>query len=80
MVTFTFVASLDSKGRLTVPSEVRKKYDLERGDTFRISLESIEVEEVEVAGVEEAQEVLQELEDVEWFFYRDGVLEVVLDD
>ncbi|MDY6770714.1 MAG: AbrB/MazE/SpoVT family DNA-binding domain-containing protein [Candidatus Nanohaloarchaea archaeon] len=74
------MASLDSKGRLTVPSEVRKKYDLERGDTFRISLESIEVEEVEVAGVEEAQEVLQELEDVEWFFYRDGVLEVVLDD
>ncbi|MFB6294896.1 MAG: hypothetical protein ABEI97_04000 [Candidatus Nanohaloarchaea archaeon] len=77
MAVFTFVASLDSKGRLTVPAAIRKNYALEDNDTFRVTLQSITVEEVDIDDAESAMDRLQEFDDVISFSYRDGVLEVV---
>ncbi|MFB6294332.1 MAG: AbrB/MazE/SpoVT family DNA-binding domain-containing protein [Candidatus Nanohaloarchaea archaeon] len=77
MDTFTFLAALDSKGRLTVPAKLRDRYGLAKGDTFRVSIDSVEVERIAVDGPEEARQVLDEFDDIESFSYRDGVLEVV---
>ncbi|MFB6204680.1 MAG: AbrB/MazE/SpoVT family DNA-binding domain-containing protein [Candidatus Nanohaloarchaea archaeon] len=70
----SFSATLDSKGRVTVPAEIRKRFGLEKGD--RVSLElsrvllRVEVERREALGI------IREL-DAEEFRYSDGTLEVV---
>ncbi|MFB6166801.1 MAG: hypothetical protein ABEJ62_00885 [Candidatus Nanohaloarchaea archaeon] len=76
-MAFTFLASLDSKGRLTVPSEIRGRYALDEGDRLRVSIRSVEVERFEVEDVEGALELLDEFDGAESFSYSDGVLEVV---
>ncbi|MFB6208484.1 MAG: AbrB/MazE/SpoVT family DNA-binding domain-containing protein [Candidatus Nanohaloarchaea archaeon] len=70
----SFSATIDSKGRVTVPSELRDRFGLEPGD--QVSLEiSGELFRVD-ADREKALEIVEEL-GVEEFRYSDGTLEVV---
>ena len=73
-----FSAKLDSKGRVTVPARIRNRFDLEKGDELRLSLESSKVLRKEFSGKADALEFLSGLEDVKQFSFSSGVLEVVL--
>lgn len=70
----SFSARLDSKGRVTVPAELRDRLGIEQGDrvSVRITGEAKRVE----TGREEALKIVEEL-DADEFRYSDGTLEVV---
>lgn len=73
----TFSATLDSKGRLTVPARLRNSLGLEAGDEVTLSVAEVSVERYNVEGRQEALELLSQLEDVEEFSFRDEELKVV---
>lgn len=80
MTAFTFSAKLDSKGRVTIPAEIREKFNLQQGDTIQAGVFSFKVETREVESYKEAIEILQEFESVKSFYYEEGTLEVTLDE
>ncbi|MFB6292433.1 MAG: AbrB/MazE/SpoVT family DNA-binding domain-containing protein [Candidatus Nanohaloarchaea archaeon] len=80
MDAFTFTASLDSKGRLTVPASLRRSLSLEEGSRLSVSIENTRKIERQVESFEEAAEIIRQLEDVKSFSYSGSFLEVVLDD
>lgn len=83
METFTqvrFSAELDSKGRVTIPAEIRKRLGLEPGDRVSLELESGRVLRKEFSSKSEALQYLEELENVRSFSFSSGTLEVVLGD
>jgi AbrB family looped-hinge helix DNA binding protein len=73
--TFTFQASIDSKGRITIPASVRNKLGLQQGDPVTLSVEESEVIRKEVSR-SEAIELINSM-DTESFSYSNGVLEVI---
>lgn len=81
MSTFTgkkFSATLDSKGRVTVPASMRKSLNIEQGDELTLALPDTEIQQYSVSSKEEALELLEELEDVEEFNFSGNTLEVVV--
>ncbi len=81
--TFTqirFSAELDSKGRITVPAEIRNRLELEQGDKLSLELKSAKVLRKNFSCKMEALDYLRELENVESFSFDSGTLEVVLRD
>lgn len=81
METFTvqksFLATLDSKGRITIPAGIRKTFNLEKGDTIQLVLENCKVEKQKVSGIEEALQFIESFEQVESFSFNDETVEVV---
>lgn len=75
-----FSAKLDSKGRVTIPSRVRKKLGLEAGDSLRISVENAEVRREKASSFEEAKAFVEGFSSVESFSFDGEVVEVVLRD
>lgn len=73
-----FSASLDSKGRITVPAEIRNKYNLEEGDSVKLELRNCSTRSKKVSSLEEAQNFIQRFEQVEKFFFDGKTVEVVL--
>ncbi len=80
MNAFTFSATLDSKGRITVPSRIRKRLNLGKGDEISLSLSSTQVVVEEVGSYREALEFINSLDSVKSFSYEDGVVEVTISD
>jgi AbrB family looped-hinge helix DNA binding protein len=78
--TSGFSARLDSKGRITVPSQVRDRFSLEAGDRVSLCVSSPKVLVREVGGRREAIEVVESLDSVKSFSYCSGILEVALDE
>jgi AbrB family looped-hinge helix DNA binding protein len=78
--TTGFSACLDSKGRITVPSQVRDRYSLEAGDRVSLCVSSPQALVREVGGRREAIKVVESLGSVKSFSYRSGILEVILDE
>ncbi|MFB6144201.1 MAG: AbrB/MazE/SpoVT family DNA-binding domain-containing protein [Candidatus Nanohaloarchaea archaeon] len=82
MSTFTgktFSARLDSKGRVTVPAELRNSLGIEPGDTVQLSLDATNIQVFDVETALEAVEVVEGLEEVRRFDFDGNVLKVVLD-
>lgn len=75
---FTWEASLDSKGRITVPSRIRNKLGIEFGDSITLAVTSDRVILREVDSQEEVLKTISSLDSVQSFQYKEGVLEVVL--
>lgn len=75
----TFSATLDSKGRLTVPARLRNSLGLEAGEEITLSLSDVSVETYSVEGRQEAIEILSRIEGLKEFSFRDGELKVVRD-
>lgn len=75
---FTFSGKLDSKGRITVPSRIRNRLQLEKGNRISLEIRSDRVVRKEVENEEEALQILSDFESVKSFQYSDGLLEVVL--
>jgi AbrB family looped-hinge helix DNA binding protein len=73
--TFTFRASIDSKGRITIPASVRNKIGLQQGEKVTLSVEDSEVIRKEVSR-SKAIELINSM-NVESFSYSNGVLEVI---
>ena len=78
MVGFTWKTSIDSKGRITVPAEIRKRLNLSEKDQVSVSIQSNKVIRTQVGSGEKATQILSEFESVESFNYSEGVLEAVL--
>lgn len=72
--------TLDSKGRITVPADVRSRLGLEPGDEICAVLNPAQVERIPVDDPVEAQNILEQYNDVRQFRYADGTLEVVQDE
>lgn len=77
MAAFTWTGQLDSKGRITVPSRIRNKLDLCKGDEVTLSVTSTKVVIEEVGSYQEAVEFIRSLDSVKSFSYSDGVVEVI---
>jgi AbrB family looped-hinge helix DNA binding protein len=75
-----FSAELDSKGRITVPAEIRNRLELGKGDRISLGLESTKILRKDFSTKSEALNYLRELENVESFSFDSGTLEVVLSD
>lgn len=75
----TFSASIDSRGRITVPSGVREILELDEGDILEIEIRRTDVTVFEVESVSEAFRKLEKLEDVKSFNFSGETLEVVTD-
>jgi len=75
---FTCSAKIDSKGRITVPSRIRKKLGLEAGDQLRISVENCQIRKKKVSSFEEAKAFVDGFSDVESFSFDGEEVEVVL--
>lgn len=71
-----FSGVLDSRGRVTIPSDVREGLDIGNGDRVTLKLNSVSVERTEVDSIQEAIEVLSDSENVRSFRYSGGTLEV----
>jgi AbrB family looped-hinge helix DNA binding protein len=78
VAAFTYTGQLDSKGRVTVPSRIRKKLGLEAGDELRISVENAEVRSKKASSFEEAKAFVESFSDVESFSFDGEQVEVVL--
>ena len=77
--TFTFSAKVDSKGRVTVPSSIRKRLGVEQCDSIRLSIETDFISR-EFDSPDEALKFVKELDGVESFSFEDGFLEVVVNE
>jgi AbrB family looped-hinge helix DNA binding protein len=75
----SFSASLDSKGRITVPARIRNKLDLEKGDEISLILDSDNLIRKSFSSKSKALEYISSLEDVKSFSFDGEVLEAVLD-
>jgi len=77
---FTFTGQIDSKGRITVPSRIRNRLNLENGDEISLSISSAEIIIEEVESYQEALELIELLGSVKSFSYSNGVVEVIVDE
>jgi AbrB family looped-hinge helix DNA binding protein len=75
---FTLKGQLDSKGRLTVPAEIRENLGLESGDQISVTLESSSFIRKKFDSKFEAIQFLSELENFEKFNFDGEILEVVI--
>ena len=75
-----FSATLDSKGRVTVPARIRNKLGLEKGDKISLTIDPSKVISKEFRSEEKALEFLSSLDGVESFSFDGEVLEAVLDE
>jgi len=59
------IASVSSKGQVTIPSDVREEFDLEEGDKilFFPTGHGIVLKKMEVPTVEEFEEIVEESDD-----------------
>lgn len=73
-----FSGKIDSKGRITIPSRIRKKLGLEAGDELEVSVRNCEVKSRKVSGFEEAKAFVEQFSAVESFSFDGEVVEVVL--
>lgn len=71
-----FSGVIDSRGRLTLPSDIRQRLDIGEGDRLTLKLNSIKIERNEVDSIQEAIEILSKSEGVKSFSFSDGTLEV----
>jgi len=74
----SFSAKLDSKGRITVPAEYRKRLDLSRGDEVKIGLYSIRKVKKSVKDLEEALKFISSLGKVESFSFNGKEVEAIV--
>jgi len=75
---FTCSAQLDSKGRITVPSGIRKRLGLETGDSLGITVENATVREKKVSDFEEAKAFVDSFSSIESFSFDGETVEVVV--
>lgn len=75
----SFQAKIDSKGRITVPAEIRERLSLEKGDSIPFKLAASRVIVEEVGSRDEALRFIESFDSVRSFSYEAGVVEVVLD-
>jgi AbrB family looped-hinge helix DNA binding protein len=75
---FTCSAQLDSKGRITIPSRIRKKLGLEAGDEFRISVQNSEIRRKKASSFEEAKAFVDGFSNVESFSFDGETVRVIL--
>jgi AbrB family looped-hinge helix DNA binding protein len=75
-----FSGRIDSKGRVTIPSRVRKKLGLESGDDVKISVRNCQVKKRKVSSFEEAKAFIEDFSGVESFSFDGEIVEVVLRD
>jgi AbrB family looped-hinge helix DNA binding protein len=76
----TFSASLDTKGRITVPARIRNRLGIDKGDEIFLSLKSEDVVRKDVNSLEEALIFVKSFDSVSSFSFSDGVVEVILDE
>jgi AbrB family looped-hinge helix DNA binding protein len=76
----SFSASLDSKGRITVPARIRNRLGIDKGDEIVINLKSKNVVKRQFETKDEALEFLSELGEVESFSFDGDTLEAILDE
>jgi AbrB family looped-hinge helix DNA binding protein len=74
-----FSASMDSRGRVTIPADLREKLKLDSNEKVDISIKSPDTYRKEVESFSEAKRILSCFEDVESFSFEEGVLEVVFE-
>lgn len=75
---FTLAGQIDSKGRITIPSRLRKKLGLEAGDSLMISVENVEILRKNVSSFEEAKAFVDRFSSVESFSFDGEEVEVVI--
>ena len=80
MAFISVTARLDDKGRVTIPSEVRNRLNLDQGDQVRLQIETGTVILKDFSSKEKALEYLSEKSEIKSFSFENGVLEVILDD
>lgn len=73
-----FSAKLDSKGRITVPADIRNRLNLKKGDEIPLVLESGNFVRKKFSSDAEALNFLSDLENVKSFRFDGEVLEAVL--
>lgn len=73
-----FSGKIDSKGRVTIPSEIRNKLGLENGDRVPLVLQSSKVIRKEFNSKQKALNFISDLEGVESFSFDGKVLKVVV--
>lgn len=78
MDAFTLTGKIDSKGRVTIPSRIRKDLGLEAGDELSISLRNCQVKRKKVSSFEEAKAFIEGFSSVETFSFDGEVVEVIL--
>lgn len=78
--TTAFSARLDSKGRITIPSQIRNRLSLEAGDRVSLCVSSPRVLVREVEDTKEAINLVESLDPIRSFSYCSGTVEVVLDE
>ncbi|MFB6159493.1 MAG: AbrB/MazE/SpoVT family DNA-binding domain-containing protein [Candidatus Nanohalobium sp.] len=76
--SFTWKTQVDSKGRVTIPAQIRNRLNLSEDEQVSLSIQSRKVVREEVEGKQEALQLLSQFDSVESFKYSDGILEVVL--
>ncbi len=80
MFTCQFSAQLDSKGRVTVPAQVRDKLDLGKGDRISLEIGSSRVLRKKFDSNSRALNFVRDLQGAKEFSFDGEVLEVVLDE
>ena len=81
MAVFTpicFSCKIDSKGRITIPSEIRDRSGREPGDEIRVSVENCRIRREEASSFEEAKAFIDGFSAVESFPFDGEQVEVVL--
>jgi AbrB family looped-hinge helix DNA binding protein len=72
-----FSGVIDSRGRVTLPSDIRQRLEIGEGDRVTLKLNSLSIERKEVDSIEDAIEFLSESDGIKSFSYSGGTLEVV---
>jgi AbrB family looped-hinge helix DNA binding protein len=72
-----FSGVIDSRGRVTLPSDIRQRLEIGEGDRVTLKLNSLSIERKEVSSIEDAIEFLSESDGLKSFSYSSGTLEVV---
>lgn len=80
MNAFTFTAKLDQKGRVTIPSQIRKQLDLEKSQKVTLQVKNFEVIKKDVNSLREATEIIEATDKVQSFEYENGILKMRLKD
>lgn len=73
-----FPAKLDSRGRVTVPSRYRERFNLEEGETIRLSLSTVKKVSKRVDNSVEARKFVSRFEEVESFRFDGDIVEVLI--
>lgn len=76
--TETFSTQLDSKGRITVPANIRKKLGLEKGDRVKFSVRTSRIRSKKVSSIDEALNFVKSFDSVENFSFDGEEVEVEL--